>query len=91
MINEAKILDENGLIRALKAMQCRLDNQENLKNQSFKKTLIGGALDPLLNSDDLIEEAHAIGAQYIELKHAGHMSHFEDPKSAIDILVKLVN
>ena len=91
MINEAKMLDVNGLMSALKAMQGRLDNQENLKNQSFKKTLIGGALDPLLNSDDLIEEAYVIGAQYLELKHAGHMSHFEDPKSAIDMLLKLVN
>ena len=43
------------------------------------------------NSDDLIQEARTIGAQYIELKHAGHMSHFEDPKSAIDMLLKLMN
>tara|TARA_B000000475_G_scaffold271657_1_gene270041 strand:+ start:585 stop:1364 length:780 start_codon:yes stop_codon:yes gene_type:complete len=90
MINEAKALHVNSIVAALKAMQNREDNQGFLKSQTSRKTYIAGALDPLLNNDDLRDEAHANGAHFIEIENAGHMSHFECPSETINTFLKLL-
>jgi len=88
MIEEAKDLNPNGISAALKGMQQRKDANQILKDFSAKKTYIAGALDPLLNIDALRQEALNNGANFLEIEQAGHMSHWENPKIAIEAIQK---
>ena len=90
MIEEAKNLHPNGIIAALKGMQQRKDCNNLLKSLSCKKTYIAGTFDPLLNVAALRQEASNNGANFIEIENAGHMSHWENPKRAMQEIQKLL-
>lgn len=88
MIAEAKGLSPNGISAALKGMQQRKDTNRCLKDFSGKKTYIAGTLDPLLKVSSLRQEALNNGANFLEIDNAGHMSHWENPKMAIELIQK---
>ena len=88
MIEEAKTLHPNGITAALKGMQQRKDCNDLLKTLSCKKTYIAGTFDSLLNVAALRQEASNNEANFIEIENVGHMSHWENPKRAIEVIQK---
>jgi len=90
MIAAAKSLNPNGISAALKGMQQRKDANQSLKDFSGKKTYIAGTLDPLLSINTLRQEALNNGANFLEIEQAGHMSHWENPKRAIEVIQKVL-
>jgi len=90
MIAEAQLLNTNCIISAIKAMKNRHDNSKVIKSLNCRKTYIAGGLDPLLTIKDLKEEAQNNHAKFIEIKDAGHMSHWENPTQVIEKLKKLM-
>jgi len=90
MIEDAKDLNSNAIIAALKGMQQRKDANQRLKDFSGKKTYIAGALDPLLNIDFLRKEALNNGADFLIIQQAGHMSHWENSEKSIPLIQNLL-
>ena len=90
MIAEAQLLNTNCIISAIKAIKNRHDNSKVIKSLNCRKTYIAGGLDPLLTIKDLKEEAQNNHAKFIEIKDAGHMSHWENPTQVIEKLKKLM-
>jgi len=90
MIEEGMRLHPNGISAALKGMQQRKNTNQILKDFSAKTTYIAGTLDPLLNVDTLRQESLNNGACFLEIEQAGHMSHWENPKIAIEAIQRVL-
>ena len=90
MIEEAEALNPIGITAALKGMQEREDFNETLKNLTCKKTYIAGNSDLVLSIESLKKEAKKNGANFVEIENAGHMSHWENTKMAIEEIQKLL-
>lgn len=76
---EALKISVQGIVAALEGMKRRPDRSELLKNPSFKKMMIIGKKDPVLNYNALIEELRNTDVTIVELPD-GHMSYIEDKK-----------
>jgi pimeloyl-ACP methyl ester carboxylesterase len=68
-----------GIIAALEGMKIRNDKTQFLKQATFKKLLILGKKDPVLDYQVLLCHAKEIGVEIIEFSD-GHMSHIENKK-----------
>lgn len=90
MIADAQLLNTNCIISAIKAMKNRNDNSKVVQGLNCRKTYLAGSLDPLLAINDLKEEAQNNHAKFIEIKDAGHMSHWENPDQVIEELKKVM-
>ncbi|WP_250433337.1 alpha/beta fold hydrolase [Hanstruepera flava] len=66
-----------GIIAALEGMKIRKNREHILKNAHFKKLLIIGLKDTVIQADTLVIEAKSTNTDLIELK-GGHMSHIEN-------------
>jgi pimeloyl-ACP methyl ester carboxylesterase len=66
-----------GIIAALEGMKIRKDRTELLKNSPFKKLMIVSKKDPVLNYNDLMEQAQNSDTNVVEFPD-GHMSHVEN-------------
>ncbi|MDO6760548.1 alpha/beta hydrolase [Tamlana sp. 2_MG-2023] len=77
LINEAKQTPLQGIVAALEGMKIR-DNREALLHFTpFKKMMIAGKKDPVLNYDALLEEVENSQVKFVEFPD-GHMSFIEN-------------
>tara|TARA_B110000977_G_C11082498_1_gene493379 strand:+ start:3160 stop:3837 length:678 start_codon:yes stop_codon:yes gene_type:complete len=90
MTQEAEALSPEGILVALVGMRQRETHTKTV--QKFKGTItyISGTFDPVLSNDAIKDEAYNNGADFIEIKNAGHMSHWENPNELKAQLLKLI-
>ena len=84
-ITEALKTSIQGYMAGQEGMKLRPNRAAVLVHSSFKKLYIIGKEDPVLDSEELIEEAIKNNAEYIVLPN-GHMSHIENKKPLIEAL-----
>ena len=77
--NEALKTSLQGIIAALEGMKLRPNRTAILKNTDFKKMMIIGRKDPVLEYNTLIKQVDGINVEIIEFPD-GHMSHIENKK-----------
>ena len=77
--NEALKIPLQGIIAALEGMKIRKDRTNLLQNKLFKKMMIIGTKDPVLEYDTLIKQTLGTDVDTIEFI-GGHMSHLENTK-----------
>ena len=90
MISEAENSSTEAIVSALKGMATRKNQNERLKTFPGCKTYLIGRNDPLLNSYDLKVEAMKNGAKILEISEAGHMSHWETPDIALEMMKEII-
>lgn len=69
-----------GIVAALEGMKIRQDREVLLHFSPYKKMMILGKKDPILDYNTLLEQTQGTDVQVVELPD-GHMSHIEDFKS----------
>ncbi len=86
---EALQLSSQGIIASLEGMKIRKDRSEVLTKGNFKKMLVIGKKDPVLDYNSLIKQAKTTNTKIIELS-GGHMSHIENRDGLITALKDFV-
>lgn len=76
---EALKIPLQGIIAALEGMKVRKDRSKILKSKSFKKMMIIGKHDPVLDYDSLRKQTKGTNVKIVEFPD-GHMSHIENRK-----------
>ncbi len=66
-----------GIIAALEGMKMRLNRQHILQNTKFKKMMVVGRKDPVLDYESLLDQVLNTAVEFIEFPD-GHMSHIEN-------------
>lgn len=89
-LNEALKTPLQGYIAANEGMRIRPSRNAILAENDFKKLIITGKIDPVLNFESALEEAKKTNAEIIVLP-SGHMSHIENKEELLTILTKFVN
>ncbi len=84
--SDALKTSQQGILASLEGMKIRKDRTAVLKKASFKILLIIGLRDPILQYSDLIEQTQNTKVKIAELPN-GHMSHIENKKEVIGLLV----
>lgn len=79
IIDEALKIEPRGIIAALEGMKSREDRTALFKNGSYKKLVLLGNKDPILNYGTLRRQLRSSDASIVELS-GGHMSHIESIK-----------
>lgn len=77
-----------GIIAALEGMKTRNDREVLLHFSPYKKVLIIGKKDPVLDYDSLIDQVQNSDTQLVEFND-GHMSHIENKDALISVLKKV--
>lgn len=85
LINDASKLSIQGIVASLEGMKIRKDRTELFRNASFKKALILGEKDPVLNAQMLRNQTKNTDIKLIEFPD-GHMSHIENKNELIKTL-----
>ncbi|KAB1069850.1 alpha/beta hydrolase [Tamlana haliotis] len=89
LISEAKQTPLQGIVAALEGMKIR-DNREALLHFTpFKKMMIAGKKDPVLNHEALLEEVEDSQVRFIEFPD-GHMSFIENESELLQELVHFI-
>ena len=78
-----------GIIAALEGMKIRKDRTFLLKSPKFRKMLIIGRQDPVLESDTLIKQTVNSNTEIIEFPD-GHMSHIENKEELTYKLIQFI-
>jgi len=86
---EALEISSQGIIASLEGMKIRKDRSQLLKNGSFKKVIIIGKKDPVLDYKSLINQTKNTNIRIIEFPD-GHMSHIENKDTLIITLKDFV-
>lgn len=86
--NEALKTPVQGIIAALEGMKTRNDREVLLHFSPYKKVLVLGKKDPVLDYSSLIDQVKDTDVQLIEFKD-GHMSHIENKDALIQVLRRL--
>lgn len=87
--NQALTTSLQGYISANEGMKNRPNREHVLQNAPFKKLMIIGKKDPVLNYKSLIEESKRTETETVVFPD-GHMSHIENKDELIDTLVTFV-
>ena len=77
--DEALKIPLQGIIAALEGMKVRKDRTKILKSKSFKKMMIIGKHDPVLDQESLLQQTKNTDVRIVEFPD-GHMSHIENKK-----------
>lgn len=77
--NEALKMPIQGIIAALEGMKIRKDRTKLFREAQFKKMLIIGRRDPVLEYDSVMEQILGTDIEIVEFPD-GHMSHIENSK-----------
>lgn len=85
---EALKIPVQGIIAALEGMKIRKDREVLLHFSPYKKVLIIGKKDPVLDYNSLLEQAQDSDIQIVEFND-GHMSHIENKDEVINFLKKV--
>ena len=88
-LNQAMQTPIQGYIACQEGMRIRPNRIDVLKNNDFKKLFIIGEKDPVLKSQELIEEAKETNSESVVFEE-GHMSHIENKTALITTLKKFV-
>ncbi len=88
-LNEALQTSTQGYIAAQEGMMVRTNRSNILTNSSFKKLIIIGEKDPVLNVENSIEEADKTNSELVVFPD-GHMSHIENKELLISTLKDFV-
>lgn len=88
-INDALKLSIQGIIASLEGMKIRKNRLDLLKSGNFKKIMIFGAKDPVLDANTLKREAKNTNTNWIEFPD-GHMSHIENKTELLKILKEFI-
>lgn len=89
-LEEALKTSTQGYIAAQEGMRIRQNRNHILKNSNFKKLIILGEKDPVLNVEKSIEEAKLTNSEYTVFPN-GHMSHIENTKELLIVLKKFID
>lgn len=84
-LSEALQTSIQGYIAAQEGMRSRPNRNAVLSKNSFKKLIIVGEKDPVINYDLAIEEAKKVDAKVVVFPN-GHMSHIENTDELIESL-----
>jgi pimeloyl-ACP methyl ester carboxylesterase len=84
---EALHMPLQGIIAALEGMKIRKNRDEFFKNSGFKKMMVIGRKDPVLECTTLLNIAKNSNAEIVEFPD-GHMSHIENKK---DFTYKIIH
>lgn len=76
---EALKMPLQGIIAALEGMKCRKNRQYILQATTYKKMMIIGRKDPVLDNATLLEQLKGTNVHCVEFS-GGHMSHIENKK-----------
>ncbi len=87
--DEALKIPLQGIIAALEGMKIRKDRTKILKSSYFKKMIIIGKHDPVLDQDSLIEQTKNTDVKIVEFLD-GHMSHIENMKEFSDNIMHFI-
>ena len=90
MISEAENSSTEAIVSALKGMATRKNQNDRLKTFPGRKTYLIGRKDLLLNAYHLKMEAVKNGAEILEISEAGHMSHWETPDIALEMMKEII-
>ncbi len=77
LVNEALQTSLQGIVAALEGMKIRKNRTHILHNHMFKKMMIIGEKDPVLDYDSLIQQTNHTDVKIIEFPD-GHMSYIEN-------------
>lgn len=88
--NEALKTPLQGIIAALEGMKIRKNREIILKNAHFKKLLIIGLKDTVIQPNNLVEEAKATDTYYVEFD-GGHMSYIENIKLFLQEILRFID
>lgn len=84
--NEALKTPLQGIVSALEGMKLRKNRVFILKRNTFKKMMIIGRMDPILEYDSLLEQVKDTDVEVVEFSD-GHMSHIENSN---DLTYKII-
>lgn len=87
--NEALKIPLQGIIAALEGMKIRKDRTKILKSAAFKKMMIIGKHDPVLDQGSLIKQTKNTDVKIVEFPD-GHMSHIENKKEFSEQLLHFI-
>ncbi len=90
VIQEALKTPKQGIIAALEGMKIREDRTILLQRGTFKKLLILGKSDPVLEYQATIKQAENTDTEIVEFQN-GHMSHIEDFESLLETFKSFVS
>ncbi len=90
VIAEAMKTPVQGIVAALEGMKLRPDRFEFFKQSTFKKKMIIGKYDPVLEAKLLIEQAQKAESNYVEFQ-GGHMSHLENKQELLKVITTFLN
>ncbi len=85
VINNAMTLSVQGIVASLEGMKIRTDRTNLLKKGDFKKLMIIGQKDPVLNAESLRNQSKNTDVKVVEFAD-GHMSHIENKNELIKTL-----
>jgi pimeloyl-ACP methyl ester carboxylesterase len=88
-LNKALKTPLQGYIACQEGMKIRPDRTNVLKNNTFKKLMILGKKDPVLNNSDSLKEAKQTNSEIVMLS-GGHMSYIENKIDLITALKKFI-
>ena len=86
---EALKIPIKGIIAALEGMKMRKDRTQLFQKGSFKKLLIIGKHDPVLDYNSLIEITNDTNIEVVEFQD-GHMSHIENKEGFLTSLLHFI-
>ncbi|MEO9571024.1 MAG: alpha/beta hydrolase [Polaribacter sp.] len=87
--NEALQTSVQGYIAANEGMKNRVNESQFLKECSFKKIIIIGEKDPILDYQTLLLEAKYTNSEFVVFPD-GHMSHIENASELITVLKEFI-
>jgi pimeloyl-ACP methyl ester carboxylesterase len=88
-IQEALKTSIQGYIAANEGMRIRLNRNQVLTNSNFKKLIIIGKNDPVLDYESSLQEAEKTNSERVIFPN-GHMSHIENKQNLIEVLIKFI-
>ena len=89
VINDALALSVQGIVASLEGMKIRKNRLDSLKSGNFKKLMIIGAKDPVLDAVSLKNQSKNSDIKVVEFQD-GHMSHIENKNKLIKTLHEFV-
>lgn len=88
-LNEALQTKVQGYIAANEGMRIRPNRNHVLTNNTFKKLIVIGEKDPVLDYETSLKEAKTTNSEYAIFLN-GHMSHIENTSELINVLLNFI-
>lgn len=86
-----KKVSPTNIIKTMTAIRDRIDRNQVLSEAKTNKYYIIGEDDPVLEKQELIDQAISSNANYTVLNNVGHMSFYEDKKNCLRAIGQFLN